>query len=162
MIREIIVLLVAVAGLLALVWFVFEQQPDKVVEDNVVVDDSDKSPEEVVVDDSKSDLIVVATPVSGSVVGNPVTVSGKARGYWFFEGSFPLVVVDWDGKIIGEGYTSATDNWMTEDFVPFTGKITYVLPPETPYKRGTIIFRKDNPSGLPEYDDALEISINFE
>ncbi len=51
---------------------------------------------------------------------------------------------------------------MTEDFVPFTGTISYDLPADTPYLRGAIIFKKDNPSGLPEHDDAIEIPIQFE
>ncbi len=115
-----------------------------------------------VIENEKSDLIRVASPRTQVAVGNPITVSGEARGYWFFEGSFPLIVVDWDGKIIGEGHATAVGDWMTESFVPFTGTVMYTLPEDTPYTRGAIIFRKDNPSGLPEHDDALEIPISFE
>ena len=110
----------------------------------------------------KSDLIVVTTPKNSSTVSSPIKVEGQARGIWFFEGSFPIIVVDWDGRIIGEGYAQATNDWMTEDFVPFTGVIRYSLPTDTLYKRGAIIFKKDNPSGLPKYDDAIEIPVIFE
>lgn len=110
----------------------------------------------------KNDLIRVASPTINSIVGNPIIVTGKARGYWFFEGSFPLIVVDWDGLIIGSGYATTDGEWMTEDFVPFSGNVAYELPVDTPYKRGSIILRKDNPSGLPEYDDAIEIPVIFE
>jgi len=110
----------------------------------------------------KTDLIVVTSPSSGATVTNPINVTGQARGIWYFEASFPLIVVDWDGRIIGEGYAQASDDWMTEDFVPFTGTVSYDLPEDTPYKRGALIFKKDNPSGLPQYDDALEIPILFE
>jgi hypothetical protein len=110
----------------------------------------------------KANVINVTSPQPSATVTNPITVSGQARGTWFFEASFPLVVTDWDGRIIGEGFATADGDWMTEDFVPFMGTISYDLPADTPYKRGTLIFKKDNPSGLPEHDDALEIPILFE
>lgn len=112
--------------------------------------------------DDAADLIRVDSPAPNAIVRNPITVHGTARGYWFFEASFPIVVVDWDGRIIGEGYATAAEDWMTEDFVPFTGTVEYDLPADTPYMRGAIIFKKDNPSGLPENDAAIEIPIVFE
>lgn len=111
---------------------------------------------------SKADLIVVDDPAVYAPIASPVTVTGSARGYWYFEASFPIVVVDWNGLIIGEGYATAQGDWMTEEFVPFEGTITFDLPEDTPYKRGTIIFKKSNASGLPEHDDALEIPVHFE
>lgn len=110
----------------------------------------------------KRDLIRATSPVINARVSSPITVSGEARGYWFFEGSFPLIVVDWDGRIIGEGHATADGEWTTKDFVPFTGTVNYELPEDTPYKRGALILRKDNPSDLPEFDDALEIPVLFE
>ncbi len=107
------------------------------------------------------DLIMIDAPVPDEEVTSPITVSGKARGTWFFEGSFPIVIVNWDGLIIGEGYATAQSEWMTTEFVPFTGTVSYIVPPNTPYDRGFIILKKDNPSGLPEYDDAREFQIFF-
>jgi hypothetical protein len=109
----------------------------------------------------KADLIVVQEPEPFAVVSSPLTVTGEARGNWYFEASFPITIVDWDGRIIGEGYATAQDEWMTTEFVPFLGTIEFEIPQDTPYRRGTIIFRKDNPSGLPEHDDALEIPVTF-
>jgi len=116
-------------------------------------------PEQVV---EKEDIIRVAAPLPGTTVSTPVQVSGVARGTWFFEGSFPLIVTNWDGLIIGEGYATAQDEWMTEDFVPFSGEVSFSLPTDTPYKRGVLIFKKDNPSDMRELDDALELPIMFE
>ena len=116
-------------------------------------------PKEVV---EKADLVQVTSPAPGATITSPVAVRGMARGMWYFEASFPIVIVDWDGKIIGEGYATASDDWMTEDFVPFVGEVSYTLPADTPYHRGAIIFKKDNPSGLPEHDDALELPVSFE
>lgn len=107
----------------------------------------------------KNDLIRVTSPASQSVITSPVTITGMARGTWFFEGSFPISIVNWDGLIVGEGVATAQGEWMTEDFVPFTASITYTIDPQTPYNRGTIILRKDNPSGLPEHDDSMEVPV---
>ncbi|MFN3188320.1 MAG: Gmad2 immunoglobulin-like domain-containing protein [Candidatus Paceibacteria bacterium] len=115
--------------------------------------------------DSKADLITVVTPVPLGIAQSPLVITGEARGYWFFEASFPIVVTDWNGLIVGEGYATAGTDWMTEDFVPYTASVEF----ENPYndgdpdfmKNGTLILQKDNPSGLPEHDDALELPIRF-
>lgn len=109
----------------------------------------------------ENDLIRVTSPTAQSIITSPATITGMARGTWFFEGSFPVSIVNWDGLIIGEGVATAEGEWMTEDFVPFTASITYTIDPQTPYNRGAIILRKDNPSGLPEHDDAIEIPVVF-
>jgi hypothetical protein len=110
-----------------------------------------------------SDMIVLDAPRQRSVVSSPLTVSGRARGTWFFEGSFPVMLTNWDGLIIAEGVARAEGDWMTEDFVPFIVTLTFNLPeggvgiPDT----GSLILKKDNPSGLPEHDAALEITVYY-
>ena len=115
--------------------------------------------------ESKADLITVSAPEPMTVVTSPLSLSGEARGYWFFEGDAPVVLTDWDGRIIAESFITAGGDWMTEDKVPFSGELTFTSPysegdPDF-MRRGTLIFQKDNPSGLPENDDALEIPIRF-
>lgn len=125
----------------------------------------------------KDDLIRLASPRPNDEVATPLTVRGVARGNWFFEASFPILVVDWDGKIIGQGLATAEGdpatggvNWMTADFVPFVGVVAfdttkiqgqYLRRAVPAGRQGTLILRKDNPSGLSEHDDALEIPIKF-
>lgn len=109
----------------------------------------------------KDDLIIVQSPRIGEKVTNPIVISGKARGTWFFEASFPIVVTNWDGLIIGEGFATADGEWMTEEYVPFTATISYDATKIGPYSRGSLILKKDNPSGEPQFDDALEYQINF-
>ncbi len=110
----------------------------------------------------KSDLIRLESPQAGDEIGSPLTVRGEARGNWFFEASFPIVLTDWDGKIIAESHAQAKSEWMTEDFVPFEGTLVFEAPDKTAVSnRGALILKKDNPSGLPRNDDALEIPIMF-
>ena len=118
--------------------------------------------EVAVVDNTTSGLINVTSPTTDALVDSPLMVSGEARGYWFFEATAPVVVTNWDGLIIGEGYIEAQGDWMTEDFVPFTGEITYTQE-ATPYSAtGTVIFMRDNPSGLPENDAAVEVIVQLQ
>jgi immunoglobulin-like protein involved in spore germination len=104
--------------------------------------------------------MVVDYPLPGSYISSPLVVKGKARGTWFFEASFPIVLADWDGKIIAEGHVNALSDWMTTDFVPFEGTLTFTKSAGN-NNRGFLILRKDNPSGLSQYDDAREITVFF-
>ncbi|MCF7844064.1 Gmad2 immunoglobulin-like domain-containing protein [Candidatus Gracilibacteria bacterium] len=107
----------------------------------------------------KMNLIRVNNPRPNQVISSPLIIEGEARGFWFFEASFPVVLTDWDGLIIAQGIATANGDWMTENFVPFTAKLEFKNP--TYKNNGALILRKDNPSGLPEHDDALEIPIIF-
>lgn len=114
---------------------------------------------------AKADMIKVTSPAGMTVVTSPLKLVGEAQGGWFFEAVAPVSIVNWDGLVIAEGFVTATGDWMTSEFVPFTGELAFVSPykdgdPEF-MKRGAVIFKKDNPSGLPENDDALEIPILF-
>ncbi|NCN52271.1 hypothetical protein GW943_00450 [Candidatus Parcubacteria bacterium] len=110
-------------------------------------------------DDEHADLIHLTKPNPEAVISSPLDIVGEARGTWFFEASFPVILTDWDGKIIAEGFAKAGGDWMTEDFVPFVATLTFTKPAYG--DRGTLILKKDNPSGLPEHDDALEITVWF-
>ncbi|MBI5530031.1 MAG: hypothetical protein HY918_00835 [Candidatus Doudnabacteria bacterium] len=92
-------------------------------------------------------------------ISSPLTITGEAKGTWFFEASFPVILTDWDGKIIAQGIAKANGDWMTENFVPFEAILQFVKPG---YKNnGSLILKKDNPSGLPQNDAALEIPVIF-
>ncbi len=93
-----------------------------------------------------ADDIVVTLPKEGDSISSPVTVTGRARGTWFFEASAPVVVIDTTGKTIGQGHIEATGDWMTTEFVPFSGSIFFAHATGTP-TTGAIVFLNDNPSG---------------
>lgn len=106
----------------------------------------------------KQDFIRVSRPRPNQVIQSPLTMQGEARGLWFFEADFPVRVFDSDGNELGVGIAQAQQEWMTENFVPFLGEIEFSTP-KTP--TGTIIFEKDDPSGLPEHQDALYMPVVF-
>jgi hypothetical protein len=72
----------------------------------------------------KSDLIIVDNPAPNSSVRGSLAISGQARGTWFFEASFPIVMVDDKDREITRTIATATDEWMTENFVPFTATLS--------------------------------------
>lgn len=106
----------------------------------------------------KKDLVQATQPKPGSIVTSPTTVIGQARGTWFFEAQFPVVMLDANGKELGQGTATAFSDWMTENFVPFEANFKFDIPSTD---TGTLLLKKDNPSGDPAKDDQLEIPIRF-
>ncbi len=105
------------------------------------------------------DNIVVNLPFPGAVTGKEFSVIGKARGTWFFEASFPIELLDKDGKVLWAGPAQAQGVWMTEDFVPFRVDITVT---QSYIGKATLILRKDNPSGDPVRDASISFPITVE
>lgn len=103
--------------------------------------------------------IVVDLPFPGAVTGKEFSIVGKARGTWYFEASFPVKVLDKDGKVIFQHYAEAQSDWMTEEFVPFK---VLVKVPQTYTGPATIVLEKDNPSGEAERDASISFPITIE
>ncbi len=100
--------------------------------------------------------VVVTSPAKNTTVGSEFLVKGKAPGNWFFEADFPIQVRDKDGNVIARTFASALGEWMTTELVEFSSKIIV----EGGYKGpATLILVKNNPSGMPEHDDAVEVPI---
>jgi len=104
-------------------------------------------------------LIVIYEPKPNTIISSPLKITGKARGPWYFEASFPIELTDSTGKIIARGIAQAQDDWMTENFVPFTAELIFTKPLDG--NTGTLILKKDNPSGDPRFDDSRRIQIRF-
>ena len=106
----------------------------------------------------KLDLIRINTPRPNMLIESPLKIEGGARGYWFFEGDFPVKLLDGNGQELVIGIARALSEWMVEDFVSFEAEIDFARP-ATP--KGDLILQKDNPSGLPENDDFLRVPVRF-
>lgn len=108
---------------------------------------------------SLPDLITVTSPLPNTKVTSPVTISGQARGSWYFEASAPVKLKNAQGTVIAEHYVTAQGDWMTTEFVPFSGSLTF--PAQPAGSKGTLVLMNDNPSGLPENQKELSIPIEF-
>ena len=85
------------------------------------------------------------------------TVTGEARGPWFFEASFPVEVLDKDGNRLAMEPATADGEWMTEEFVRFSVTLdvgTYAGP-------ATVVFHKQNASGEAERDASVSYPIEI-
>ncbi len=107
----------------------------------------------------KIDLIRVNNPRPNRGIRSPVVIEGEARGFWFFEASFPIKLFDEKDNLLGTAIAQAQGEWMTEDFVPFRAQLEFSTPQAN---RGVLVLEKDNPSGLPKHDDELRIPVRFE
>ncbi len=105
------------------------------------------------------DAITVVEPAAESTIAFPLKVSGEAKGSWYFEGSFPVKLLDSEGNILAEIQAQATEDWMQEGPVPFEATIQIDNPPTS--GTGKLVLSKDNPSGLPENDESVEVEISF-
>jgi hypothetical protein len=94
-----------------------------------------------VLKESRNDIsntnIVLNHPKPNQYISSPLTIEGKARGNWFFEGDFPVILTNWDGLIIAESFASTKEDWMTEEFISFKGILEFEKPEYLNY--GTLI-----------------------
>ncbi len=91
-------------------------------------------------------------------ISSPFVLEGEAR-LWYFEASFPIRLEDTNGKTIETAIAQAQDDWMTEDFVPFKVDLEFLVNEPT---AAILILMKDNPSGLPQFDEKVEIPVMLE
>lgn len=127
------------------------------------VPDGETFTEEIAVityDNASEDLIRVELPYPGAVVGKEFRVVGEARGYWYFEASFPIEVIGQDGNVIAGSFATAQGDWMTEDFVPFMSEVIDL--PSAYMGPATLVLKHSNASGLPERDASISIPIIVE
>src|SRR6185312_2217908 len=75
--------------------------------------------------DALKDTIVVDAPAQNAQVTSPLAITGKARGNWYAEATAPIALLDQNGSVIAQGTIRAQGDWMTTDFVPFVGTLTY-------------------------------------
>lgn len=105
-----------------------------------------------------SDLIQVESPQPSMEVSSPLYIKGKARGYWFFEANAPIEIQDKDHNTLARSYIKADGEWMTEDFVSFSGNIEFKTPGN---ERGYLVFSRANPSDKKENDRQFRIPVIF-
>ncbi len=106
----------------------------------------------------QSSIIRLDSVQPNQTITNPVELKGEARGYWYFEASFPVELRDSNDLLLASGIATAQGDWMTVDFVPFAATLTFSQPTTA---TGKLILKKDNPSGDPANDDSLVMPVVF-
>lgn len=103
-------------------------------------------------------MVELSSPLPSQLV-SPVTLTGRARGPWYFEASFPVELRDSSNAVIITAVAQAQSDWMTENWVPFT--VTLSFPAQPIGSTGTLVLKKDNPSGESVNDASLVIPVQF-
>lgn len=135
-----------------LIWFFY-------TESNADVSASIDAEPQTIYSNATADMIVVAAPTPGTAVSKTFSLKGNARGTWYFEASFPVELRDASNNILWQGPATAVGEWMTTEFVPFTAEVSVA----SAYSGlATLVLKKDNPSGMPEYDASIEFPIVIE
>ncbi len=153
--KNVIIVIVGALIVFFIISKVGPEAPAPVVEEPGIV-----VPAEIELMSLKGVKIYITAPKEGDGVTSPLVVKGRAPGNWFFEANAGLTLTDWDGLIIAEGNIMADGEWMTTEYVPFTGTLAFTKPAYG--ERGTLILKKDNPSGEPQFDDSAELTIKFQ
>ena len=113
---------------------------------------------QITYNNTSKEYIEVDLPFPGAVTGKEFKVIGRARGF-YFEASFPVEVLDKDGRRIFIGPAQAQGEWMVDSLVPF--EIT-VKVPDTYIGPATLVLHKDNPSDMRQYDASISFPITIE
>ncbi len=106
----------------------------------------------------KTAYINISSPRPNQIISSPLNIAGQAVGSWFFEGDMPIKLLDDNNNDLVNSYVTAQSEWMTDSFVNYSGTIEFETPDTD---GGLLIIMKDNPSGLAEHDDQLEIPVRF-
>lgn len=97
-----------------------------------------------------------------TVTANQV-ITGSVPGFWFFEGDFPVELVDNNDVVFATVIATSSEDWMTTDIIPFTittpENLSYTGP-------GKMIFKRNDPSdgesNIPASETTATILVNFQ
>ena len=103
------------------------------------------------------DEFIISSPRPNQKISSPLTIEGKARGSWYFEGSFSGELFDSENNSLGTVILTAQGEWMTEEFVPFKGTLEF----KPVGLKGKLILENANPSGMEENAKKIEIPVTF-
>ncbi len=87
-------------------------------------------------------------------------ISGSMSNTWYFEATFPVELLDATSAVIARAPAQAKTDWTLPGLVPFL--VTLSFPPQPAGSSGTVIFKKDNPSGDPSRDDSVSAPVVFQ
>lgn len=144
-------------ALLIICWLIIRFSPiNSFLVQNRITDGLTKSDTPLVIPTNNDNLFKLTSPTSGSTVTNPLTLSGEARGTWFFEGSFPVRLEDVNGNVITSTIATSSEEWMTEEFIPFLAYLDFSVTTDT---QAIIVFKKDNPSDIRANDQEVRVPV---
>lgn len=107
----------------------------------------------------KEEILILNNFRENDLLESGFIVEGKIKDAFFFEGVFPIEIQDSNGFTLGKTFVNAQTDWMTSDYVEF--KTEPLIFDKKENSNGYLVFKKDNPSGLPENDKEIKIKVRF-
>lgn len=83
-------------------------------------------------------------------------IKGSVTGSWYFEGEFPVRVLNEQMEVVETLIAFAKDDWMTTERVPFELEVNFPLIADS---YTVLRFEKSNPSGLIENSDYADLQV---
>lgn len=102
------------------------------------------------------ELIQIDGIAPGARLSSPFTLTGKADASWYFEGDFPVKLVDANGNTLSSTFAKRQVYDIEKGFVPFRADLLYIAAPNQP---ATLILSLDNPSETEGYHRSIEIPV---
>ncbi len=104
--------------------------------------------------------LLVFQPQAQQKILPPLTITGQARGYWFYNNEFPVIVYDSTDTAIAYGVAKTTADTNTKEFLPFTAVIEeYTFLPAK--KRGYILFQRSTGDIQQGRQNTARVPIQF-
>lgn len=107
----------------------------------------------------KGETIKIKNTAGLKKISDPLTVAGEVKGSWSFEAQFPVSLTDEKGRVITSAVARLEGDWMSNKYVPFSATLNFSG--QMPGSKGFLVLKKDNPSGLSEKNDAIEVPVVF-
>ncbi len=92
----------------------------------------------------------------GARLVSPFNLTGKADVSWYFEGDFPVKLVDTSGNVLAQVPAKMQEYGIERGFVPFKAALLFIAGPEQPARLQFIL---DNPSATEGIHRTLEIPV---
>ena len=88
--------------------------------------------------------VQVLSPRVGDLVRSPLTVTGSAPSDWYFDGEFPIRLLDSRGTMLGKSQARAQRGWTRAGAVPFIARFSFR---QARSRDGVLVLEKEIPSG---------------
>jgi len=103
--------------------------------------------------------IIIISPKPNDIITSPLKIEGQAKGFWYFEAQFKAELYDEKQNFLGQTILKAQKDWMSEEFIPFSGELFFTQPT---IQNGVLRFLSDNPSGLSQKQKIFELPVQFQ
>ncbi len=121
-------------------------------------DSDDQQPAATTYTSEKGVKVTLTSPIAGTKVTSPLTITGSVPGSWSFEAQFSVRLIDAQGNLLDETPAKLQGDWMTDSLVPFTATLQFGTGAS---QKGTLVLLKSNQSGLAANNDSVVIPVMF-